>query len=191
MQSRVLVVIGPSGVGKSAIFSALRRENEIEIFPTWTTRAPRHYESQDGADHVFVSQEQFLRRKQERYFLETVQLFGLDYWYGLPHLPCSMSEGKIPVLMLRAMLLDRLARHIPDYIVYQVEAPYTRVRSHLMQREHQDGSLGNRLDSYFEEVDAGRRFASRIIDNSLPVEKTVALVRDYLRQDFSLAIESA
>lgn len=189
MQSRVLVVIGPSGVGKSAIFSELRRENEIVVFPTWTTRAPRHYESSADADHVFVSQEQFLRCKQEKYFLETVQLFGLDCWYGLPHLPRHMGEGKIPVLMLRAMLLDRLASHIPNYIVYQVEAPYARVRAHLKQREHQDGSLGSRLESYFEEVDIGRRFASRIIDNSLSFDRTVALVREYLRQDFSQVTE--
>ncbi|MDP2226451.1 MAG: hypothetical protein Q8J78_03120, partial [Moraxellaceae bacterium] len=92
-----------------------------------------------------------------------------------------------PVIMLRAMLLDRLAAHIPDYLVYQVEAPYTRVQATLKQREQHDGRLGARLEMYGKELEQGRRVANRIIDNSLPLERTVAKVRDYLRQDFAIS----
>lgn len=185
MNSKVLIVIGPSGVGKSAIFSALAREGLIEVIPTWTTRSPRHYESRNDADHVFVSEVEFLRHQQENHFMETVQLFGLDCFYGMPHLPSETSGGKIPVLMLRAMLLDRVARHVPDYVVYQVEAPQERVKAHMVVREEKDGSIGRRLDSYASEIEVGRQYASRIIDNGMPFEFTVALVRRYLFEDFS------
>jgi guanylate kinase len=85
----VLVIIsGPSGVGKDTIIDALRRR-EVEsgrdggrhYVITVTTRAPRDGEV-DGVDYHFVSREEFLRIRAERGFLEANEVHG--NWYGSP-----------------------------------------------------------------------------------------------------------
>lgn len=184
MSKRNLIVIGPSGVGKSSIFSTLHQSGHVEIIPTWTTRKKRHYESTNSLDHVFVNQQEFERRYKENFFIDTAQLFGLDYYYGLPHFPETDTQGPIRVFMLRSMLLSRIDIHIPDFIIYQVEAPFERVQSHLALRAERDGDVGSRLDSYSNEIRDGRTLAHRVIDNSMPLEHTLATVRSYMQQDF-------
>lgn len=182
--SHVLVVIGPSGVGKSTLFAPLRQEGLLRLVPTWTTRKPRHYEDADSADHVFVDEDTFAAREREGLFLETVQLFGLEARYGLPREALD-NDGQIRVLMLRSMLLQRLTPHIPRYVVYQVEAPRARVEAHLRARMERDGDIGSRLANFDEELQLGRRLAHRVIDNSAPPDQVQAQLREWLRVDFA------
>ena len=85
----VLVIIsGPSGVGKDTIIDALRRrevesgrDGERHYVITVTTRSPRDGEV-DGVDYHFVSREEFLRICAERGFLEANEVHG--NWYGSP-----------------------------------------------------------------------------------------------------------
>ncbi|MBL8299370.1 MAG: hypothetical protein JNN30_13610 [Rhodanobacteraceae bacterium] len=183
--SKILVVIGPSGVGKSTVFAPLRREGVVRLVPTWTTRKPRRYEDPTDADHVFVDDTAFAEREREGFFLETVQLFGLDARYGLPREALEDDGRSIRVLMLRAMLLQRLPHYFRAHRVYQVEAPRARVEAHLRTRLEQDGDIGSRLTNFDEELHAGRRFAHRVIDNSDTLERVTVQLRAWLREDFA------
>lgn len=183
--SKILVVIGPSGVGKSTVFAPLRREGVVRLVPTWTTRKPRHYEDPSDADHVFVDEAAFAAREREGLFLETVKLFGLEARYGLPREALDDDGRSIRVLMLRAMLLQRLPHYFPAHRVYQVEAPRARVEAHLRTRLEHDGDIGSRLAGFDEELQAGRRLAHRVIDNGDTPERVVAQLRAWLREDFA------
>lgn len=189
--ARMLVVIGPSGVGKSTLFAPLRQEGLVRLVPTWTTRRPRHYEELASADHVFVGDDEFAARERAGFFLETVQLFGLDARYGLPREVLQPGGGGIAVLMLRAMLLERLPRYFPEHVVYQVEAPRARVEAHLRQRAVRDGDIGSRLASFEEELRLGRRLAHRVVDNSAAPATVLAQLRTWLGEDFARAGEPA
>jgi guanylate kinase len=183
--SRILVVIGPSGVGKSTVFAPLRREGVVRLVPTWTTRRPRHYEDPSDADHVFVDDREFAARERDGFFLETVQLFGLEARYGLPREALEDDGRSIRMLMLRAMLLKKLPDYFPAHLVYQVEAPRARVEAHLRARLEHDGDIGSRLASFDEESQSGRRLAHRVIDNSDDPERATARLRECLREDFA------
>ena len=69
MKPKVLVVIGPSGVGKSTLFSRLRQEGVVRVVHTWTTRKSRYYEDPVNADHVFTDEAEFTAREQAGFFL--------------------------------------------------------------------------------------------------------------------------
>lgn len=185
MKPAILVVIGPSGVGKSTLFAPLRQEGLVRLVPTWTTRKPRHYEQSADADHVFVEEDEFAARERAGYFLDTVQLFGLDARYGLPREAAENDGDSIRVLMLRAMLLQRLPGDFPAHIVYQVEAPRARVEAHLRARAERDGDIGSRLAVFDDELQLGRRLAHRIVDNSEAPEDVLARLRRWLCEDFA------
>jgi guanylate kinase len=84
----LVIISGPSGVGKDTIIDALRRRDgeagrdaDRHYVVTCTTRAPRNGEV-DGVDYHFLSRGEFLRIRAERGFLEANEVHG--NWYGSP-----------------------------------------------------------------------------------------------------------
>jgi guanylate kinase len=84
----LVIISGPSGVGKDTIIDALRRreretgrDGDRHYVVTCTTRPPRNGEI-DGVDYRFVSRDEFLRIRAERGFLEANEVHG--NWYGSP-----------------------------------------------------------------------------------------------------------
>jgi guanylate kinase len=84
----LIIISGPSGVGKDTIIDALRRrereagrEGERHYVVTCTTRLPRNGEV-DGVDYNFLSRAEFLRMRAARGFLEANEVHG--NWYGSP-----------------------------------------------------------------------------------------------------------
>jgi guanylate kinase len=78
----LLILSGPSGVGKDSICRLLTSRNpNIVTAISATTRKPRPQEK-DGVHYYFLSREEFERRQAESRFLEWAELYG-DY-YGTP-----------------------------------------------------------------------------------------------------------
>ena len=84
----LIIISGPSGVGKDTIIDALRRrdreagrETQRHYVVTCTTRPPRNGEVH-GVDYEFLSREEFLRLRAARGFLEANEVHG--NWYGSP-----------------------------------------------------------------------------------------------------------
>ncbi len=82
MKGILMVVSGPSGVGKGTLVKTLikRREDVVESV-SCTTRAPREGEVH-GREYYFLSKEEFQKRIQEGDFLEYDEHFG--NFYGTP-----------------------------------------------------------------------------------------------------------
>ena len=94
----LLVVSGPSGVGKTTIVHEVIRRLGGEFSVSATTRA-RTERERDGVDYHFVDQETFQRWIDEGRFLEYAQVFGRS-WYGTLHdqVAHALGEGKLIVL---------------------------------------------------------------------------------------------
>ena len=80
----LVIVSGPSGVGKDTIIDALRRrprDPDYHYVVTCTTRAPRPGEV-DGASYHFLDRERFAALRDAGAFLEADEVHG--NWYGTP-----------------------------------------------------------------------------------------------------------
>ena len=75
---KLLVLVGPSASGKSAIVKHLEKEYGIKKFVTCTTRPIRVGEV-DGVDYYFFDKEEFLTRYNNCEFIETVFYNGNYY----------------------------------------------------------------------------------------------------------------
>ena len=183
----VLVVIGPSGGGKSSAVRELAEAELVRVHPTWTTRPPRHDEAGGCLEHVFVDDREFDRLKRAGFFLGTVAMFGLDYRYGLPDPRGSglKSDGDaaawlpVDLVMLRAPLLGELARHIPALVTYQISASPPEAEARLRRRGLGDDELAARLADNVEECALGARLADRCFSS------------DGDRADLAIALEAA
>jgi guanylate kinase len=89
----LLVVSGPSGVGKSSVVNALTQRMEFHFSVSWTTRERRPGES-DGVDYVFVDRTRFEEAIAQGGFLEWAEYSG--HLYGTPRKPvlAELDRGK-------------------------------------------------------------------------------------------------
>ena len=102
----LVIISGPSGVGKDTIIEALRRRETADgrhddrfYVVTCTTRPPRNGEV-DGIDYHFLSREEFLRMRAERGFLEANEVHR--NWYGSPRKPVrdALVAGRDVILKI-------------------------------------------------------------------------------------------
>ena len=94
----LLVVSGPSGVGKTTIVHEVIRRLGGEFSVSATTRA-RSERERDGVDYHFVDQATFQKWIDAGRFLEYAQVFGRS-WYGTlqDQVEHALGEGKLIVL---------------------------------------------------------------------------------------------
>ena len=95
----LLVVSGPSGVGKGTLITALRESNpNIELSVSCTTREPRAGE-EDEKDYHFVSEAEFDRLRKSGQLLEWAQVHNQDS-YGTLRQPAeeALAAGRTMVL---------------------------------------------------------------------------------------------
>lgn len=80
---KLVVISGPSGVGKSTVVREVlnRFEGCLRLSVSATTRQPRPGE-QDGVHYHFLTSEEFSARREAQNFLESIEVFGRGHWYG-------------------------------------------------------------------------------------------------------------
>ncbi len=80
---RIVVISGPSGVGKSTVLARLFDACPLPLVfsVSATTRAPRPGEV-DGVHYHFLSAEEFRRRLVAGAFVEAFEVYGKGHWYG-------------------------------------------------------------------------------------------------------------
>jgi guanylate kinase len=90
----LVVVTGPSGVGKDTVLSRLKALHRPYHFAvTATTRPPRPEET-DGVDYSFLSDQHYDEMLAQGEFLENATVY--DYRYGVPKPPIreALTAGK-------------------------------------------------------------------------------------------------
>ena len=94
---KLFLVSAPSGAGKSSLIDAvLAKANQshllLELSVSYTTRSPRKGES-NGNQYFFISEEEFIERKNSNFFLEHAKVH--DNWYGtsLDFVQSKLSSG--------------------------------------------------------------------------------------------------
>jgi len=79
-QGLLIVISGPSGVGKDTVLRRLfELAPHLKYSVSYTTRAPRPGEV-DGHSYTFVTQPEFLRLIEQKEFLEWARVY--DEYYG-------------------------------------------------------------------------------------------------------------
>lgn len=81
MRNVLIVLSGPSGVGKGTIAKILSEKDDVALSISCTTRKPRKGETH-GKEYFFISKEEFKNKIAENGFLEYSEHF--ENYYGTP-----------------------------------------------------------------------------------------------------------
>ncbi|XXP77111.1 MAG: guanylate kinase [Lettuce witches'-broom phytoplasma] len=108
----IIVISGPSGVGKGTLTKALlKKEGHNFVYSSsMTTRAPRTGEI-EGKDYFFVDQAFFQQKIKEKYFLEHNKFIG--NYYGTPYdkVLDQVEEGKEVILEIDVQGSLQIRKH--------------------------------------------------------------------------------
>jgi len=120
----LIVLSGPSGVGKGTIRKALfERKNQKFIYSiSMTTRKMRDGE-EDGKDYYFVSKEEFLKRIEEGKFLEYAQFVGNYYGTPLDKVDDQRNLGNDVILEIEVDGAMQVKKKEPDAITIFILPP--------------------------------------------------------------------
>ncbi len=94
---KLVVVSGPSGVGKSTICNEVVKRTDAVLSVSMTTRT-KSAKEQDGRDYYFVSEEEFRDRIKNSSLLEYAEVFGNYYGTPADKVEESLEKGKTVIL---------------------------------------------------------------------------------------------
>ena len=166
----LVVIAGPSGVGKGSIVrSLLARDDRLWFSVSLNTRAPRPGEV-DGVDYWFVDRDEFLRLRDAGGLLEWFQVY--DDLKGTPRAPVEehLAAGDDVVLELDVQGAKAVRAAFPDAVLVFVKPPSREVqRERLFARDpHVDPAvLERRLDEAESEEAQAADFDAVVVNDDL------------------------
>lgn len=134
----LLIISGPSGVGKTSVARALSGGSErFALAVTSTTRAARPGEL-DGRDYHFLSVEEFDRLVKNDGFIEHVSARGAQYGLTKAELERIWKDGRVPILVLDPDGMDAVKALYPQALSVFIDAPSAVVTERLLARGDTD-----------------------------------------------------
>jgi guanylate kinase len=166
MRNVLMVVSGPSGVGKGTLVKTIikRREDVVESV-SCTTRPPREGEI-NGREYFFLSKEEFARRIEEGDFLEYDEHFG--NYYGTPKSFVKETLKTKSVIMEIDVVGGFLAKkEFPECILIFVAPPSVEeLKRRLMGRQTEtEAQIENRLSRLEYEMKESEKYDYVLIND--------------------------
>jgi guanylate kinase len=176
----VIVITGPSGVGKGTLIRELRgRHPDLGLSVSATTRSPRPGE-RDGLDYHFLSEREFDRRLAAGEFVEHANYAG--HRYGTLREELERPRAGPVVLEIEVQGARQVRGAVPGAVLIFIAPPSLEtLRQRLATRGTDDlGGVERRLEIAREELAARDEFPVVIVNDDL--ERAVAdLDAAYLR----------
>ena len=118
----LVVLVGPSGVGKSTIANALAERMNIKYIASATTR-PKEKGEEAGKTYEHISREEFFRRLDLDAFLEYAQVY--DNFYGTPKHPALdyIAAGQDVLLEIDVQGALQIRYQYPDALLVFILPP--------------------------------------------------------------------
>jgi len=180
----LLVITGPSGVGKGSVIRALRaRRPQIGLSISATTRSPRAGET-DGVDYHFLSEEQFEQRVRDGAFVEYADYAGQRYGTLRSELEASPVDVELIVLEIELQGARQIRESMPEAVQVFIAPPsFDSLRERLIGRGTDSAeTIEQRLAVAHDELAAQDEFSEVIVNDSLDaaVDALDALVESQL-----------
>jgi guanylate kinase len=169
MSTPIIVLAGPSGVGKSTVVQWVREHDPRVWFSvSATTRAPRPGEI-DGENYHFVSNERFDEMVRNHEFLEWAEYAGNRYGTPLQPLLEHQAHGRPVLLEIELQGVRQVRDRLPQaQLVFLAPPSWEELVARLTGRGTEDPAVvERRLATAREELAAEAEFHTSIVNSSV------------------------
>ena len=185
-QGALIVISGPSGVGKTTIVHKVREELDA-IFSVSATTRPKSSREVDGVDYYFISPTRFEEMVQENAFLEHAEVFRC-HRYGTLKEPVEkvLGDGKLILLDIDVQGGVQVHKNMEQSLRFFILPPdEDELLRRLTERGRDDAdSIERRFSEAKQEIAFARQSGAYEFfivndDLDLAVAETVAIIRQY------------
>lgn len=179
----IIVIIGASGTGKSTVATELARKYpKLCLNYKYTTRPKRRGEKDKDTEDIFITETEFQDLKNSGFFLETVQAFGQPYSYGQPKI-YTEKPGQVPLLVLRAFVIDRLKKYYGNALIYQVVSDEKSRQLRMKSRGQNKYDIDSRQEIANDEIKLGTKLAIYSVENNGDISECIERLQKHIRND--------
>ena len=181
----LVVLSGPSGVGKDAALDALKQLDRPWHFAVTATTRPKRESEQDGTDYMFLDTPSFLDLKERNELLESAQVYGR--WYGVPRSQVrdALRENRDVFLKIDVQGASTIREIAPGAVfIMMVPESIEALRNRLVRRETEGiEELELRLQTAENELARAGEFDYRVVNRDGELEQVVADIDAIVRAE--------
>ncbi len=171
----LIVLSGPSGVGKDALLSRMRELGSPFHFAITATTRPKRASERDGVDYVFVTTGAFRQMISDGELLEWAEVY--ENLYGVPKLQIrqALERGQDVVMKVDVQGAATIKRLAPDAVSVFLAPPSTEeLARRLAQRDTESAnSLQLRLQVAEREMAEAAGFDHIVVNHQDRLDNAV------------------
>ncbi|MCY7407698.1 MAG: guanylate kinase [Alkalinema sp. CAN_BIN05] len=164
---RLIVLTGPSGVGKGTLLQALlQRHPELKLSISATTRSPRTGEI-DGVNYYFITRRQFDLMVSENEFIEWAEFANNCYGTPKRSVEEQLAAGEWVILEIELEGARQVRQSFPQATrIFILPPSIQELESRIRGRgQDSDDAIDRRLQRAKAEIDAANEFDVQIIND--------------------------
>ncbi|MFA4835922.1 MAG: guanylate kinase [Dehalococcoidia bacterium] len=179
----IIIISGPSGVGKDAILNAMKKAGKPYFFAVTATTRPKRPGEIDGVDYRFIGKEEFERLIGNGGLLEWANVYG--NFYGVPRKPIedALGEGRDAIVKVDIQGTATIKHNAPEAISIFISPPsMEELRRRLVERKTESGTdLELRLKTAHEEMKALPSFDYVVVSQKDKIEKAILQIEAIIK----------
>ena len=180
VRGKLFVIAAPSGAGKTTLVKELVQRNPALAFSVSYTTRPRRSGEVEGRDYYFVSEERFLRLREEGALLESASVF--DNWYGTGRreVEALLAAGRNVLLEIDWQGARQVRKAKPDAVSVFILPPSRAELERRLRtrRTESDAAIARRLADALGDMSHWPEFDYVIVNDSL--ERSVPALESIL-----------
>ena len=182
-KGKVVIVSGPSGVGKSTICKEVVEQLDNIYLSVSVTTRPKSKAEVDGQDYWFISEQEFQERIDKGLLLEHAEVFG--HLYGTPRdkVEKAVKEGQNVILEIDVQGARQAQVIFPDAVMIFILPPTEKDLVERMDnrgREAADAAERRLSGASYEVAAAWQYYKHMVINEDLQqaVDECIQIIED-------------
>lgn len=178
----LVVLSGPSGVGKDAILTRLKQSGYPLCYITTLTTRPRRDNEKDMVDYNFVSTGEYQKILASNGFLESANVYG--NWYGVPRSAVkeALDRGEDVIIKIDIQGAATIKKIAPDAVfIFLVPPSMEELTDRLTRRlTESPADLALRLKTAEEEMKQVSNFDYAVVNHSGKIDRAVSAIQSII-----------
>ena len=177
----LLIVSGPSGVGKGSVIKKLCCLKGFSVSVSATTREKRNLEK-DGVDYFFITKEQFKNHIKNEEMLEYNEYCGNFYGTIKNKLVEMLKQNEVVLLEIDVNGALNVSKKLEAVKVFLLPPSFKELEKRLKGRKTEtELSLKNRLKNAYFEIEKAKHYDYVLVNQQ--IEKTVEEIKIIIKSE--------
>ena len=180
---KIIVLSGPSGVGKDAVIETIINKNDDFTVPITMTSRPKRKNEKNGHDYFFVSNEEFESSIKKDDLIEYSTVY--EYYYGLPKSSMleAIATGKNILVRLDVKgsinIMKQYSNSVSIFVSPEnMDQLFQRISSRNQENQLE---ISRRMDIAIQEIAQANLFDHVVLNEDAQLDATAEIIIDLIK----------